>query len=43
MKLFPTRELAEKKFTELGEMPKLIVCGETGDVLMSHGDQNQQD
>ena len=43
MKTFQKRDLAEKGFKDMGEMPKLLVSGETGDVLMAHGEQNQQD
>ena len=43
MKTFQKRSLADKGFKDLGEMPKLLLSGETGDVLLGHGDQNQQD
>jgi hypothetical protein len=43
MKTFQKRSLADKGFKDLGEMPKLLIAGETGDVLLGHGDQNQQD
>ena len=39
----PTREKANDYFTDLGETPKLLLSGETGDVLMSSGDQNMVD
>jgi hypothetical protein len=34
---FSTREEGQKHFDELGEMPRLLISGETGDVLMAHG------
>ena len=43
MKSQPTREKAEEYFTNLGDMPKILVSGETGDVLMASGDQNMLD
>jgi hypothetical protein len=43
MKTFQSREAAEKAYPDYGEMPRLLICGETGDVLLSHGDLNQQD
>lgn len=43
MKTFQKRDLANKGFEDYGEMPKLLFCGETGDVLLGHGDQNQLD
>ena len=38
MKTFQQRDLGEKAFEDLGEMPKLLISGETGDVLQAHGD-----
>jgi hypothetical protein len=38
---FATREEGQKHFEELGEMPKLLISGETGDVLMSHGTEKE--
>jgi hypothetical protein len=44
MKTFGTRALAEKAFDgDYAAMPRIILSGETGDVLMSNGDQNQLD
>ena len=44
MKTYPTREEANKAFAgNFGEMPRLLICGETGDVLQAFGEQNQQD
>jgi hypothetical protein len=43
MKTFQTRPDGDKGFKDLGEMPKLLISGETGDVLLGHGEQNQQD
>ena len=40
---FPTRGTAQKHFEELGEMPKLLISGETGDVLMATGSQIEID
>lgn len=40
MKTFQKRELADKGFEDFGDMPKLLFCGETGDVLLAHGEQN---
>ena len=38
MKTFQKRELADKGFEDFGDMPKLLFCGETGDVLLAHGE-----
>lgn len=45
MKTFQDRKLAEKAFNtgDFASMPRLLICGETGDVVMASGDQNQQD
>lgn len=44
MKTFQNRTLAEKSFnSDYGEMPRLLISGETGDVVMASGEQNQQD
>jgi hypothetical protein len=44
MKTFQKRLLADKAFKEdYGEMPRLLICGETGDVVQAFGDLNQQD
>ena len=34
---FSTRAEGQKHFEELGEMPRLLISGETGDVIMAHG------
>ena len=39
----PSRAEAEEYFTNLGDKPKILVSGETGDVLMASGDQNMID
>lgn len=39
MKTFQTRDEADKSFSQLGEIPKILVSGETGDVLIANGDQ----
>jgi vancomycin permeability regulator SanA len=38
MNNFKTRLEAEKRYIQLGKVPKLLMSGETGDVLLSHGD-----
>jgi hypothetical protein len=38
VKSFASREEAEKWFTNLGAVPKILVSGESGDVLESEGD-----
>lgn len=44
MKTFQTREEADKAFAnDFGEMPRLLICGETGDVVQAVGERNQQD
>lgn len=43
MKSFTSREEANKAFKNLGDKPKLIMSGETGDILDSYGDQNSRD
>lgn len=43
MKTFQKRALAEKDYEALGGIPKILVAGETGDVLMSNGDQSMVD
>lgn len=43
MKTFQKRDLAEKDFLALGEIPKILVAGETGDILLSNGEQNMVD
>lgn len=43
MKTFQKRALAEKDFEALGNIPKILVSGETGDVVLSNGDQSMVD
>jgi len=43
MKTFEKRPDAEKEFNKLGGIPKILVSGETGDVLLSNGDQKMVD
>ena len=43
MKTFPKREAGEKAYGELGEVAKILVSGETGDVLLSNGKQPMVD
>jgi hypothetical protein len=39
MKTYQTRADADKAFTsDFGEMPRLQICGETGDVLQGFGE-----
>lgn len=41
---YKTRELADEAFTKLGNsVPRIMMSGETGDVLRSHGEQNWRD
>lgn len=41
MKTFQTRQDADKAFAnDFGDMPRLLICGETGDVLSAVGEQN---
>lgn len=40
---FPTRATAQEHYEELGDMPKLLISGETGDVLMANGSQIEID
>ena len=41
MKTFPSRELADKAFSvDYASMPRLLISGETGDVVQASGDQN---
>lgn len=40
---FKTRTQAEIAYATLGKVPKLMMSGETGDILKSHGDQNSVD
>lgn len=43
MKTFPKREAGEKAYQELGEVAKILVSGETGDVLLANGKQPMVD
>lgn len=43
MKTFQKRALGEKDFEALGNIPKILVSGETGDVVLSNGDQSMVD
>lgn len=43
MKTFQKRAEAEKDYQGLGDLPKILVSGETGDVLLSNGDQAMVD
>jgi len=40
MKTFQDRAAADKYFTDLGQIPKICLSGETGDVLMAEGELN---
>lgn len=43
MSSFKTRAEADKQYLMQGNVPKLLMSGETGDILMSNGDQNSRD
>jgi len=43
MKTYPTRIDGEKHFAELGPIPKILVAGETGDVVLASGEENMID
>ena len=43
MKTFQKRAEAEKGYKSLGNIPKILVSGETGDVVFANGEQNQID
>lgn len=43
MRTFQKRSDGEKGYKSLGESPKILISGETGDVLFSHGEQNMVD
>lgn len=44
MRTFQKRSEADKGFATLGnDVPKILVSGETGDVLMSNGEQKMVD
>lgn len=39
MKTFQKRAEAEKDYQALGDLPKILISGETGDVLLANGEQ----
>lgn len=43
MKTFQKRAEAEKDYQGLGDLPKILIAGETGDVLMANGEQSMVD
>lgn len=43
MKTFQKRSEAEKGYKTLGDIPKILVSGETGDVVLSNGEQSSVD
>ena len=43
MKTLQTRSEADSYFEDLGSRPKILVSGETGDVLLGSGDTNMID
>ena len=43
IKTFQKRADAEKAYEQLGQITKILVSGETGDVLLSNGNQNEVD
>ncbi len=43
VKTYPKRALGEEGFTNLGEIPKILVSGETGDVVLASGSESQID
>jgi len=43
IKTYPKRDLANKGYEEKGEVPKILVSGETGDVVLSSGSQPEVD
>lgn len=43
MKTFQKRPEAEKDYQALGNVPKILISGETGDVLLSNGEQSMID
>ena len=40
MKTFQKRSEAEKGFQAAGDIPKILISGETGDVVLVNGEQN---
>lgn len=43
MRTFQKRSDADKGYNALGNIPKILVSGETGDVVEAHGEQNMID
>lgn len=43
MKTFPKRADAEKYFEEQPDVPKLLISGETGDIVRANGEQRLKD
>ena len=43
IKTFHKRDEADKAYQNLGSIPKIVVSGETGDVLLSNGSQDEVD
>lgn len=43
MKTFQKRDEAEKDYQGLGDLPKILISGETGDVLLANGEQSMVD
>ena len=43
MQQFKTRQEADKAFAATGKVAKILMSGETGDILSSEGDQNERD
>jgi len=43
MKTFQKRAEAEKDYQALGDLPKILISGETGDVLLANGEQSMVD
>jgi hypothetical protein len=38
MNQYKTRAEADKQYEKLGNIPKILMSGETGDILLSNGD-----
>uniref|UniRef100_A0A7S3CMZ7 Uncharacterized protein n=1 Tax=Strombidium rassoulzadegani TaxID=1082188 RepID=A0A7S3CMZ7_9SPIT len=43
MKTFPKREEGDKAFAAIGSIPKILISGETGDVMLSNGSWSEVD
>ena len=43
MASYKYRQLADIEFKKLGDIPKIMISGETGDVLQAAGNQNSRD